>query len=56
MKKVVVAFALTFLALACNATYVVDVRAPYCPVSDSAKAKADSVSSLCLIPRDSVQR
>jgi hypothetical protein len=41
--------------LACNATYTVELNMPYCPVSDSAKAAADSVPVVCVLP-DSLRR
>jgi hypothetical protein len=38
---------LLVLAAACNGTITVVV--PYCPVSDTAKAKADSVPFTCVL-------
>lgn len=42
------------LLAACNATFTVSV--PYCPVSDSAKARADSIPLGCNLPDSLVKR
>jgi hypothetical protein len=46
---------LVALVASCNATYTVELNMPYCPVSDSAKAAADSVPIACVLP-DSLRR
>lgn len=47
---------LVVLACGCDATYTIRFAdVPHCPVSDSAKAKADSVPVPCLFA-DSVKR
>lgn len=50
MTRVIALLLLLLLTLACNATYTVDLTMPYCPQSDSAKAHADSVPVLCVLP------
>lgn len=42
-------------AMACGEFRIVAVNFPYCPVSDSAKAKADSIPAICMLP-DTVSR
>jgi len=46
MRPLVLAV-LILLALGCDATQVVDLRVPFCPRSDSAWARADSVPLGC---------
>lgn len=50
MKRILL---LLLLTLACDAE--IRLTMPFCPVSDSAKAKADSVPVLCILP-DSLPR
>lgn len=51
MRRRSVALALTIvsLAYACDGIYRITVETPYCPVSDSAKARADSIPLPCIL-------
>lgn len=48
------ALCLLVLLVGCNATITLSV--PYCPQSDSAKAKADSIPLGCNLPDSLVKR
>lgn len=48
--RLVVILLLVALVVACDGWYRITVEMPYCPVSDSAKAAADSIPVGCLFP------
>lgn len=50
MRRATVWALLLVAVLACDGVYRIVVEMPYCPASDSAKAKADSIPVVCLFP------
>lgn len=53
MKRWIWALAVLALVVACNFTFTVEDY-PYCPESDSARARADSVPIGCDVDMDSL--
>ena len=51
-RALIVALVLVALIGACDGLYTVEVKMPYCPVSDSAKAQAESIAVACVVPKD----
>lgn len=55
MKRLtVITLAVLATLVACDYTVTATLEMPWCPVSDSAKAAADSVPVLCLVSQDSL--
>jgi hypothetical protein len=56
MMRLVGCLAVAILLVSCDGVYRITVTMPWCPVSDSARARADSIPVACLQPDTSKTR